>query len=384
MSGAVDVGRLGLALAVTAPFFMFMSLRLRFVYGADVSGRFRPSDYVTARFACSLIAALLSIAFGLALYRTREWLPILAAIAAFKIVESISDVLLGAHQIVDRQQRIMFSQIVAGTGYLVAFVVGYGLFGTLFASCTLALALRVLTMVFDTCLFRRSVRENVRPEFSHRSTVDSIKSLVVMTGPLSFAGLFDSVSTSLPRLAAANWCTASDLGIFVAVNYIGVAFVMASSSVIYSHVTSFASLHATGFTRDIETRLWRFSVAIVAASLVAEGFVFLFGERAISLAYGEAFVAGKQLLCWTIASAGLISVALGGVAFLTAIGRYRSVTSTYLAYTVILALALLISGPSGDINTIGAAIFVACTAQVLIVSSFVIFDLRAAARDGSA
>ena len=235
---------------------------------------------------------------------------------------------------------------------------------------------RCLTLLIDSRMFGRS-RALQRSETTNSGArQSSVWSLAIAAAPLSIAGFFDSISTSMPRLAAARWCTAEDLGIFVAINYVGVAVVLAMNSIYYSRITAFASLYAAGSWRRLSLAVARLAGVSFFVAAAAVFMAVLIGDKAIGLVYGQGFVSGHRLLCWTLAGAGVTCVSLVGVVLLTAVGRYRAIGLVYLGYTIILSFALYVGGQSGDIESIAIAAFIAGFFQMLIVSVLVFRTLR--------
>ncbi|MEQ8846554.1 hypothetical protein [Botrimarina sp.] len=88
-----SVGRYGMALAVSAPAFMFISLQLRTLLAADTSGDFEFSDYLAVRLIGTPIVFAAVIAT--AAFTMPGELVLVLAVCVSKVVESVSDVCYG-------------------------------------------------------------------------------------------------------------------------------------------------------------------------------------------------------------------------------------------------------------------------------------------------
>lgn len=91
--GEAGVGRYGLALAVTAPVFMFASLQFRTLLAADTGGEFTFADYMTVRMLGTPV--VFAVVAGAAFFTTPNETLLVLVVGLSKAVESISDVCYG-------------------------------------------------------------------------------------------------------------------------------------------------------------------------------------------------------------------------------------------------------------------------------------------------
>jgi O-antigen/teichoic acid export membrane protein len=121
-----EVGRLGLALAVTAPVFMLANLRLRTLLATDHCRAHPFRDYLTLRLVGIAVAAGVLLT-ATQITRGREAaVAITALIVMAKAAESLSDLFHGLQQQHERLDRVSLSLLASGVASLAAFAMLYG------------------------------------------------------------------------------------------------------------------------------------------------------------------------------------------------------------------------------------------------------------------
>ena len=117
------VGRFALALAVTAPVFMFTNLQLRAVQATDRSHQFAFADYLGLRILSTALA--LAVIVGLAAwshYHYPFWIAaVIVMVGLAKGSESISDAIYGIVQWHERMDLIARSMMLKGLISLASF-----------------------------------------------------------------------------------------------------------------------------------------------------------------------------------------------------------------------------------------------------------------------
>jgi len=106
LGNASIVGQYALALAIAAPVFMLTNLQLRAVQATDARHEYRFADYFTLRIVATLLGILVIV--GIAGI-TRYDLPtktLIVLVACAKAVETISDVIAGHLQKMERLDKV--------------------------------------------------------------------------------------------------------------------------------------------------------------------------------------------------------------------------------------------------------------------------------------
>src|ERR1700682_441370 len=92
------VGELALGLAISAPIFLFATLRLRTIQGTDAGGEYITGDYLSLRAVTTLFALLVLLGIVLFGPYNRETQLVILGVGVSKAYECGSDVLCGLFQ----------------------------------------------------------------------------------------------------------------------------------------------------------------------------------------------------------------------------------------------------------------------------------------------
>lgn len=115
------VGQYSLGLAVTAPIFMLSHLHLRSVLIVDTSGKYLFGDFFGLRLVTTAVA--FTVTAGCCILSGADWNTALVIffIGLYRIVESVSDILLGIVQKQERLDQISFSRAAKGLFSILVF-----------------------------------------------------------------------------------------------------------------------------------------------------------------------------------------------------------------------------------------------------------------------
>jgi O-antigen/teichoic acid export membrane protein len=215
--GADALGSFALALAITAPVFLFTNLTLRTVQAADVNDQFTFGDFLCLRLFTTVMA-LGVIGTGVCLAGhplTSGAVVLLVAVA--KGIEAIGDVFYGLfqkHQCMGHIARSMIARgllslVALGTGLAYSGSILWGLLGMILAW---ALVL-VLHEVWAAGALLRARRDSLPRSGRPLSKMAGLAWLAL---PLGIAAVLNSVSVNVPRYWLAAFCGERELGIFAA------------------------------------------------------------------------------------------------------------------------------------------------------------------------
>ncbi|MEZ4711204.1 MAG: hypothetical protein R3A44_28660 [Caldilineaceae bacterium] len=141
------VGQFALGLAMTAPIFMFATLRLRDVQATDTDGEYQFGDYFALRL-CTTVAALAGVAILVA-FSGLSWEVSLVVLAhgVSKSIEAISDGFYGHFMQRERLDMIAKSMMIKGILSLSGLATGFYLTGSVFWGVVGIIIARMLIMV---------------------------------------------------------------------------------------------------------------------------------------------------------------------------------------------------------------------------------------------
>ena len=107
-----NVGQFALGLAVTAPVFALMNLKLGSVQATDANQKFQFRDYLLVRFFTTILSiGIILVVLYLGEYQRQTTIVILL-ICISKSFDAISDILWGLFQFHERMEIIAKSQIL--------------------------------------------------------------------------------------------------------------------------------------------------------------------------------------------------------------------------------------------------------------------------------
>ena len=265
------VGRFALGLALIAPVLMLANLQLRAVQSTDARFSTPLRDYLALRIATSTLALLVVGAIALSGGQGRETALVVLAVALAKAIESVSDVMYGLFQQLERMDRIARSLIARGIAGLAA------LAGVLFATrsllpAVLAFAAVSLAMLFAYDLPGRALEPPRGPD--RRTPGRRLRDVaaVAWTGlPLGVVMLLISLNANVPRYFIARSAGERALGIFAALSSVVVAGNLVVGALGQSASPRLASLWAAGRTADFTALVRKLAAsgAVLGAACVA-------------------------------------------------------------------------------------------------------------------
>jgi O-antigen/teichoic acid export membrane protein len=226
------VGQFVLAMAISAPVFMFSSLQLRVVQATDAHQQYRFGHYLGLRLV-AVMASVLVVAGMAAVYRGRPGLAgVILLVGAAKALESISDVFYGLLQQRERMDRIAKSLLVKGPASLcffgaalylghsvawgaVGLVVAWGLVLLSYDMGSAILVLRGSAPLPSSDPFEAG-RSALRPVWD----APVLGRLALLACPLGAAAMLASLAQNIPNYIVEHQLGAAALGFFAAMAYV--------------------------------------------------------------------------------------------------------------------------------------------------------------------
>lgn len=292
-----EVGAYALALAITAPAFIFGSLKLRYVQATDVSGEFAFGDYFGLRLLAILVLLVLAICgFFLGL------LPggadsVILAISALKAFDLISDCFYGALHKRSHMGTIAASLSVRGLVSAAAFVVAVYIERTALSGVVAASICYGFCAVGDGVLARR-VEGSIRPVINRFN----LRRLVSLTLPLGGSIAVGSLTTNVPRYVLQSFTGASAVGIYSALSYFLIVGGMVVGAAGQAATPRLAQSYADGDTVYFRRLLKRLVFSSTCFALILTGFVACFGGQILDLAFGRVYAKESGVLLVLVAS----------------------------------------------------------------------------------
>ncbi|CAN5653056.1 N/A [soil metagenome] len=195
LGDATAVGQFALALALCAPIVVLSQMNLRQLQVTDVRTEVRFADYFLHRAAFSVPALLLIGA--IASRHSSDVALVIGAVGVAKVLESVSDVIHGDLQRLERLDLVAVSLILKGGLSLLAMAVVMAATGSLFwATVGMAGAWLAILLGYDVPVHRRTTGGS---EFVAGARAIAIRQLTRISAPLALTAGLISLSGNIPR-----------------------------------------------------------------------------------------------------------------------------------------------------------------------------------------
>jgi O-antigen/teichoic acid export membrane protein len=301
------VGVFALGTAVTAPVFIFSTLKLRSIQATDARGEFTFPHYFTLRLLTTGAALLVVIAIVFVSGYGREQRLVIFAVALAKAVETVSDVLFGALQQRERMGWISLSMIAKGVLSLVVVGGVVALSGSIVAAAmALAVSWGVVFALVDLPAGRKVLAESGtsgRIAITPDSAV--LGRLLRLALPLGVVITLGSLAVNIPRYFVEHHLGARALGIYSAISYVMVAGGMVINALGQSAAPRLARNFAAGDGRAFRRLLVR--LCLLGASIGSAGLlvVLVAGRPLLTLLYRPEYAEQTSLFVWLMAGQAL-------------------------------------------------------------------------------
>ena len=341
------VGRFTLAIAITAPVYMFANLNLRSVQATDARHEYYFGEYLALRLLMIVSALLVILAIVLSVGYEFEVLAAVLLIAVAKAWESLSDLLYGQLQHHEEMDRIAQSLVLKGILSLLSFTAGILMTNNLLAGITgLIVAQAAVWVFFDLRNTQRTLGRSaeitdatqaLRPLWNWTA----LRKLAILSFPLGLVMLLISLNDNIPRYFIEGLPNGKYLlGIFGALAYLMVAGTMLVNALGESTVARLARFYAAGDL--VAFRQLIFKLTLVGAGLGSAAVLvaWLIGRPFLTLLYQPEYAAYTDVLI-LLAIAAAIGCVQAFLSYGLGAARYYRIQ-----VPIFLAVCLAITGAS--------------------------------------
>ena len=377
LGDAEMLGRYALALAVTAPIFMFSNMRLRFVVATDLKSAVRFTRYFGYRVMSSIAGATLVVVGAAITFQAPEIVFVFIFMSLLRLVESLSDIVYGLYQRSHKLHLMAASMTMAGAGMLIATAMAlklqFGVAGVLI----LMLISRVLVFAFfDLIKWFRYWRPETMPSTSNDTGQNRFGAIFRRCWPLGVVALLVSLNTNIPRYFIEYLLGSELLGIFAALAYVPIAGYMVVGTMGQTVMPQIARSFDTGDIKGAtQGALGLYGFGAAAGVLAVLAGVFL-GEEFLGLAYGSAFAEYSRLFIILLCAGAVSYVVVGAVYVLTAAGYFKSQMAIYVMDLLIVASLCVVLIPQLGITGSAVAMLVSQISQVVLATALIWIILR--------
>jgi len=370
------VGQLALGLAIAAPVFMLTNLQLRGIQATDSRSEFDFEDYFTLRClgtALGFVAVIVIVLFSR--YDLATSLVVLL-VAAGKAVESMSDVVAGLLQKIERLDQVALSLIIKGCLSLSAFAIVFARRRSL----SEAVAAMVLTWLLVLVAYEfRVARQATGPKGAWlRFRPSTLRQLTLLSLPLGTVMAMGSLSTNIPRYVLQHYQGAGRLGIFASLAYLGTASTFLINALGQSASARLSRLFAERQFDKFKALLRKFAFIGLAIGVVCIPVAVFCGRYALSVLYRPEYGDYLNVFLVTIATTSIVAVASFLGYGLTAARCFRMQVVVIGASTTVTGVFSFWLIPGFGLMGAAFAIFAGSSIQVAGFATLLAVVLRAA------
>ena len=362
------VGQYALALAITAPVFMFTNLQLRGVQATDARDEYEFADYFTLRCLGTLVGvAAIGVIVAVTHYdRTTQAVIVLITLA--KAIETFSDVIAGYLQKHERLDQVARALMLRGVLSVCAFAMVFWLGHSLVAAvAALAITWGAVVTLYDARIARRLGR----PRLFHVSR-ERLRALFAVSLPLGVVMALISLNTNLPRYLLERKLGVAELGTFASIAYLMAAMSLVVLALGQSVCARMSRLLADGEVtrfRRLTHKLIGFAVAL---GLGGVGGTAAFGREILTLVYRPEYATHSRLLLLMVIAAS-VGAAASFLGFgMTAARCFRSQVPIMVAAVVTAAVLTETLLPSCGLMGAGYALL--ASASVQAITSYMVLN----------
>jgi O-antigen/teichoic acid export membrane protein len=375
LGSAEVIGQFAYALAICAPLFMLTNLQLRGVQSTDALSEYCFSDYLTLRLLGSTAAVLLVAAVCPFLGLSRAARCALLLVAAFKLLESFSDVIAGLMQKFEMLDAVAISLLLRGS-------IGIGVFGLCFAlgrNLPLALllwigAVAAVLLRYDLRVARRLARFEGGMAF--RFNWRRLGTLALTSLPLGLVSAIASLGANIPRYSIRHVLSVAELGIFASIAYPVAATTVVANSLGQSALARLSRLFAEGRIGEFQQLVLKLVAFGAGIAFVAVLLVSAVGNWLLSLLYTPEYARQGSLFQLLALTAGLNAIGCFLFYALSATRQFKVQLAISLASLLTTFVCSTLWVPRWRL--IGAALAMLSSATVAIAAAGAILGLTIA------
>jgi O-antigen/teichoic acid export membrane protein len=378
------VGQFALALAITAPVFVFAGLNLRTVQVTDARRDFQFGDYLGLRLMS--IAAALTFVFAIEIVSRHDvhLLMVVVMTAAAKALDLIGDALFGLQQQHERMDRIAISQMIRGGLQLLAVAAAaYVTRNVLWAVTGQAAVSLIVLLTFDLrnagrlYQFPWPTRNPARyPTLVRLATLQfgiwrNIRALIRVSFPLGLVAMLSSLIPNIPRYFIKAKLGTAELAVYSAMAYIMYVGGIAAGSLCQAAAARLARYYVEDLRQFRRLLLQLISIA-AANGVIGVLAAVLWGRQFLTIMYRPEYAMYPTVFAWLMAAAGVAYVATALGFGLAAARKFDIQLPVYTcAVLVVLAACILLVpryGLLGAAWAFLAGILTWCTGFTLVLA----------------
>ncbi|MDK9855706.1 oligosaccharide flippase family protein [Staphylococcus equorum] len=328
-----EVGKYNYALVLTAPIFLFFSLKIRSIIVTNEQYKLKEffSVIVLLNSIVVIIVAIFFIIFS------PDNFLIIFIISLIKLFENFKEIPYGIYQKEENLKLMSHSMVIYNVFSLLFFTLIY----TISQNLELALSFSLLICILSFLIVDQIIIKHVFDiNFKFSLNIKKFKNIIVLSIPLAFSSSLGSLNTGIPRILLEKFYDQYTLGIFSTIAYvlvIGSLFANSISQVFLPKLRKLFKENRKSEFKKLTKKMVTIGMFIGMTSLL---FSATLGKELLSVLFGEEY--GENYFILIILSFGLLFI-LSGVFLGTSIiatGKYN----VHYKISIMLLISILISG----------------------------------------
>lgn len=343
-----SVGQYALGLAVTAPVFMLSHLHLRSVLIVDTSGQYAFGEFLGLRLQTTAVALAITTGITLLGGFDAETTLVIVLISVYRVIESVSDILLGILQKNERLDQIAVSRVAKGLCSMIIFTLVF----LPTQSLVLALLIMIIGWLGITIVYEgRKARalSSLLPVWGWRRLLPLLRT----SAPLGIVLAIMSLNTNIPQYVIVYFWGKHDLGLYASLSYMIVACNVVVTALGEAVTPRLAQRYAAGRLAEFTRLLGRMTSLGAGLSVLAWIVGWAFGKELLTLLYSRELAQETQLFVWLLGSVILVFVSSFLWYGMMATGKFTVQIPLFACTAGCNALACLLLVPK--VGLIGAA-----------------------------
>jgi O-antigen/teichoic acid export membrane protein len=301
------VGQFSLGLALTAPVVLLANLSLNTLQVTDARREYAFHEYFGLRLVTTAAAlpAIVGIALGGGYHRTTAVVILIVGVS--KVIDAVSDVLMGLLQQRERMDLVARTQATTGVSALLATTV------LLWATrdivwCVSGTTLGSLVALAAVALpSAAAVLQASGPDEAARRLLPSLRRerallLAKQAAPIGVITMLLSLNTTIPRYFLERHAGEGAVGSFSALAAFMVLGTMISNALGQAASPRLAAHHAAGDVRSFCRLLFRMCGVVVGTGVVGVGAAALLGRPLLTLLYRPEYAEHEHVFVWLMAA----------------------------------------------------------------------------------
>lgn len=379
------VGEFALALAITAPVFLFLNLHLRYIQATDARQEYAFGHYLALRTLTSILAIILICGITLAMRLEKETALVTWVVALAKGLEAMSEIYYGCVQRQERMDKIAKSLIMKGTLSISVLTAAIYFSGqVLWGVVGMALVTAVILAGYDSRVMNEG-GEALDEDKSSREGRGSLLlearwewsrlwSLALLALPMGAAILVTNLQVNVPRYFIEKFLGTRQLGFFAAMAYPMAAGAVVINALGLSASPRMARYYSEGKYPHFTGLLVKLILLGVLVGGAGVAFALIFGRRFLEIVYKPEYAEHSDLFVLIMLTTAIqYSVIFVG----TALNVLRRFVIKMFVHTVglvfLFSLCMWWSGDSFSLKDAVIAVLITSAVEALIFGAIIIF-----------